>query len=355
MSVSSWDKINGTLVISLDPGTRIVAALEHTFTFALTNTATGQDAVTITVTGRKAASMTSVIASSPYDFTAPMRVYGLKSATITQSTPELRKLNTLTVRFSLHTPLPFKYGGNLVTVSGLVGSASPTSVQQIISQQRQRHDTRISREATFQTSTGILYLNIDGLSAAQIEEFYEAQANAEPDSPRATIDYVFSFQLLNPNVGQLSPQIRMGGLGSQGCAKLLSTRILIPGPGYEAPLLIADFERVTLYQSTAAVAKLNFVTLSFYTIGLIPAGTKITIEGLDCVRCGKVPDQVVPDVPAFCTAQCFAFCSVESKSHACVRMPSVPEKHSHSLTHTLTHSLAHTPVHSGAAIHYRRQ
>ena len=311
-----------------------MAAIEHTFQFNLKNTATGQDAVTITVAGRGAASMNPVIASSPYDFTAPMRVYGVKSATITQSTSELRQLNTLTVRFSLHTPLPLAFGGNLVTISGLVGSATPTNVQQIISQQRQPLDTPISREASFLANTGTLYLNIDGLSGPQIQAFYEAQANADPDSPRATIEYVFSFTLLNPDVGQLSPQMRMGASGSGWCARdLLSPYFLTPGPGYEAPLLVADFEGVTMYQSTASVATLNLVTLAFYTVGLIPAGTKITVEGLYCVRCGNVPEQVAPDALVCCTAPCFAFCSVENKSNACSLVPAVSVTLAFSHTH----------------------
>ena len=301
MSVHSWDKLNGTLVINLLPGTRIVANVQHTLEFDLKNTAKGQDAVTVTMSGRRAAYMSPVVASNPYSFAAPLRVYGVKAATIMQSTSQVVQLNTLTIRLSLHTLLPQTSAGALIVViSGLTGSASPSSVRQKVSQVRQPLDTPMEDEAAFDSRLGKLYLTIYTPSAAEIQAVYKSQDNTDPDSPRATFEYVFSVDLRNGALGHKSPQTSIETLSGVCPGPWLSPYTITSGPGYLAPLMVADFQRVSMNQSTAAVAALNFVTLSFDTAGFIPAGTRMTVKGLYCVRCGNVPDQVLSCMSALC-------------------------------------------------------
>ncbi len=293
VSVHSWDKLNGTLVINLLPGTRIVANIQHKLEFDLKNTEKGQDAVTVTMSGSRAAYMSPVIASSPYSFAAPLRVHGVKAATITQSTAQVGQLNTLTIRLGLHTPLPQTSTGDLILViSGLTGSASPTNLKQKVSQVRQPLDTPIEAVAAFDSGPGKLYVVIFTPSAAEIQAVYKSQGNADPDTPRAIFEYVFSVDLLNAASGHKSPQTSIQTFSGVCPGPWLSPYPITSGPGYLAPLMVADFQRVSLNQSTAAVAAFNFVTLSFDTTGFIPAGTRMTVKGLYCVRCGNVPDQV---------------------------------------------------------------
>ena len=164
VTVVSWDQVNGTLVVSLGSGVEVVADVEHSLQFSVINSLSGQDAVQVQMAGRAGAAMSMVPAASMEALSAPLRVYGVRAATMTQSSARLQDVNTLTLRLRLHVPLPDAGGGGiLVTITGLTGTATASSAVFAVSQQRQALDTRVYRLGAFD-SAGRLFVTFYGLS-----------------------------------------------------------------------------------------------------------------------------------------------------------------------------------------------
>ena len=287
LSVTSWDRVNGTLVVSLDTGTKMHPDTAYTLQFDVTNSLPGQDAVQVEVLGRAGATMAVATARPNANLAAPLRVYGVRAAALTQSVSTVDSNNTLTLTVSFFAPLPHVDGGVPITVSGLTGSATLVSTLPV-SQTRMPVDTIMASEAQWDGVSGELVLSVSGLNTTEVASFYGSRHG---DS---FYEYQVSFQITNPETGQPSPAlIHVSSAGGGVCTPLLMPLSVSKGRGYLSPLLVADLLAPTLSQSSASVGALNSVTLTFHAVGFLPAGTRLIITGLECMRCGSIPDQCI--------------------------------------------------------------
>jgi len=290
VAVESWGRGNGTLVISLSSATQMLAGTTYTLDFDVVNNVKGSDAANVAISGRGTAMMSQVQAVSSHDLSSPFRVHGVRSVSLTQGSSSVNEPNTLMLALSFFVPLPDEAGGVNVTISGLVGSALPSTAALPITQIRLLHDTVIAGNADWDQMQGNLIVTFAGSNISQVATFYETQRLSES---LIYPEYRFTFTLINPNVGHASPShVQISAAAAGRCAAgIIQPQFIPKAVGYLAAMLIADFLAPTMYQSDASVAVLNRVTLVFHTTGFLPKGSRIVIQGIECVRCGSVPDQ----------------------------------------------------------------
>jgi hypothetical protein len=158
---------------------------------------------------------------------AALYVSGFLRQVILQSNPSQGALNT--IQISLETNTDF-YGN--ITVSGLQGSSTSSQSLTLSS-----IGDEFSNLASWSQAEGIVVVTAHGLLK--------------------NVTYSFSFDLVNPLFGQVSPLVQILGEGSS----LIPTTNMTKGYLNTAPLLVAGFVEAHISQSTAAQLGLNTITV----------------------------------------------------------------------------------------------
>jgi hypothetical protein len=236
-----WYQMNGTLVLTVL--SESTAGDTYVFSFLILNPSDGQNstAINIVSTGTQS-SVTSM--DKAHGNLAPMLVADFISQSCGQSDASQGATNTITITLRTRTSL---LPGTWVTISGLTGSVVPDSTS--ISVTTIKSPSPSSSHFQGQGS----WTRIDGVMRLYVQE-----------STQPREDYVLSFSLRNPYVGQVSPEPMFI---SSGGTVTIDARPLSKSSDNAAPLLVAGFSKKLVYQNeedAVAYAVNN-------TQGLLPA------------------------------------------------------------------------------------
>jgi len=202
--------------------------VRYQFSFNVTNPSYSQNPLLIFVAAAGLNfSIAQTLVSPGSGDAAALYVSGFLMQVILQSNPSQGALNT--IQISLESNIDF-YGN--ITVSGLQGSSTSSQLLALSS-----IGNKISNVASWSQAEGIVVVTAYGLLK--------------------NVTYSFSFDLVNPMSGQVSPLVQILGEGS--C--LIPTTNMTKGYLNTAPLLVAGFVEAHISQSTAAQFGLNTITV----------------------------------------------------------------------------------------------
>jgi hypothetical protein len=207
---------------------------------------------------------------TPQGNSAPLLVAEFLVKACGQSDVSQGVTNTITITLQMRTALT---PGTVVTISGLTGSTVPdsSSIPVVTVKSPSSSAGHFNNKSAWTRLDGVMRLFVQ-----------------EPTHPRA--DYVLSFSLQNPYVGQISP---VSLLVSSSGTVVTDRRTISKGPGNAAPLLVAGFLRALVYQSEAeseafAVdneqgllpVRPNSITIVFSTTCTLAAGSHVKVSNL---------------------------------------------------------------------------
>jgi hypothetical protein len=105
-------------------------------------------------------------------------------------------------------------------------------------------------------------------------------------------DFVFAFNIVNPEEGGYPPNVTFTATYSGACTRngaasdvLIFPTILEHAPGNRAALRIAGFQEMILSQQTASTNADNILYLNIISFVSFPVGSIITLRGIICSRC----------------------------------------------------------------------
>jgi cysteine-rich repeat protein len=201
MFVESWNRTQGKLVLSLPSGAKMLANVQYTVQFDIMNRAEGHKPGKIMLEGSEAAEMMMVEAVPIYTTALPGQVYGVKSATLTQSSSLALARNTLTLDIAFFVPLSRMEGFGLpVKITGLTGTTGPATNKLTFTQIRMPFDTLVFEDMVlWNPKTGEIIWFFPGLDEAQRRDFYR-KGEFETQEARYQ-EYRLIFELLNPASG----------------------------------------------------------------------------------------------------------------------------------------------------------
>eukprot|EP00961_Rhodomonas_salina_P147726 1988479-Rhodomonas_salina.1 len=253
--------------------------------------------------GSESATISRIAMDQGFGDAAPFRISGFRHTLIEQESTSVLANNTITFGFSLFTTLP---GDSTITIVGLEGSQTPDGDINLI-----QDGSNFLPSAQWVQSSGQLVLSVANNSLIGWFGANQAEQDSLPEgaatNPLVGRRYEFSFVLTNPLEGQGSPAISASASHDSFCASagdLSSGKIAISettvtkGPGNTAPLIVADLSFKAMRQSNASAGVRNTVTLDIIPRASLAVGSLITIEGLECVRCGSTC--VAKPAPPFC-------------------------------------------------------
>ena len=276
-NTGSWNVTTGTLVIRVDFLT--APYTQYAISFDITNPLTGQMSPDIAIAGyyNGVACLRQVMMEKANDNGAPMLVASFWSKKIGQSSVSASSLNTITVTMSMYSALQADQSAR-ISISGLLGSDTPSGTLQLNSDNGTRFYSRFGTEADWHQSNGTLVLTV--------------VADSE-----MTVNYLFSFELMNPADGHNSTTINIVSTGTSS-----NVHRMVNGEGNNAPMLVADFLVAKLGQSDASQGAINTLTITLQTRASLAPGTVITISGLT--------GSIVSDsqsIPVQCPGACASF------------------------------------------------
>ena len=242
---AKWDQSTFTLTLTIikDMERRTI----HEFSFNLLNPSYGQDSPSVSLKVSGALDTGWEKADSALGNMAPLLTSGFDVCEIAQTNPSATVYNTLNVKLKMRVSL---YPPIMILISNLIGAASPRNntlfVRGNLSTYNEHWDPLV------QTLSFNISNQTDPLSV-----------------------YVLSFEVLNPDTPQQSPQIFVE---IKGVVQVPRTPMQ-SAQGNSAPLLIAGFVVKTIGQSTPAASTLNTISITLSCTASL-YGSNITISGL---------------------------------------------------------------------------
>jgi len=218
-----WYQMNGTLVVTAMSDS--TAGDTYVFSFLIMNPSDGQNSTAINIVSAGTQSSVTSMDKAQGNL-APMLVADFISQRCGQSDASQGATNTITITLRTRTSL---LPGTWVTISGLTGSVVPDSTS--ISVTTIKSPSPSSSHFRGQGS----WTRIDGVMRLYVQE-----------STQPREDYVLSFSLRNPYVGQVSPEPMFI---SSGGTVTIDARPLSKSSDNAAPLLVAGLSQKLVYQN----------------------------------------------------------------------------------------------------------
>ena len=280
-----WYQPNGTLVVTVLSDS--VAADTYIFSFRIMNPSDGQNSTAIDIVSTGTQSSVTSMDKAEGNL-APMLVADFIVRSCGQSDASQGAMNTITITLRTRASL---LPGTWVTISGLTGSVVPDSTSIAVTTIKSP-----SPSASHFRGQGS-WTRMDGLMRLYVQE---------PTQPRE--DYVLSFSLRNPYVGQASPEPMSI---SSGGAVAIDARPLSKSSDNAAPLLVAGFSKTLVHQKeedsvayavnhTQGLSPVRPITITFTfsTTSSLLTGSRVKLDNM----LGS-PSKSTADLPVTCATQ----------------------------------------------------
>jgi len=277
-----WRQATGTLVLTVISDSAQDDA--YIFSFRVMNPSDGQNATAVDIVSTGTQSSLHRMDTSPGNF-APMLVADFLSRNVGQSEVGQGAINFITVTLQTRASLS---PGTIVTISGLRGSvvADSLSITLVTIKSPSNESAHFSNQGSWTRLDGVMRLFVQ-----------------EATKPLA--DYVLSFALRNPYVGQPSP---VPVLISSSGSIVIDARPMSQSPNNSAPLLVAGFLKTRVYQNEAESVvyavnntvgvpsvRPNTITIEFSTTCSLVTNSHVVLKNLKLS-----PTQSTSNMPLSC-------------------------------------------------------
>jgi len=262
-----WIREGGTLVLAVVSDAPIGEVFSFSFDLMNPDSGRGSNEVSIYSTERGSASSARYTMAMGSGNAAPLLVADFLEKGIGQSTASQGAPNTLTVSLSTRASL---LSGSVVTISGLVGSATPNSTNLLISVMRAPSMEAAAHfgSASWVRESGILRLTVVGDTV-----------------PNAT--YGIAVTLQNP----VTPQSAASNIKISASGVTIGSSPMDVAQDNAAPFEVVGLTAATLSQEPALATgyapspaglleRENTLTLEFETSAALVAGSTVVIDGL---------------------------------------------------------------------------
>ena len=247
-----------------EPGSISIQSL--TFDAQLLNTSTWSTSHPDLKAGSGVAITRTAMAVAGSHNSAPMRVAFIMLALIGQTTTSGTRPNTITVTMRANVDIDF---GSVVLLSGLHNSGTASNKELPIACFMKRPGmSKALRVVDFGYTA--LWDRDNGTLALQVWT----------SKTYALADYTISFELINPDRGQESPNIYISILNPSLSAPAVLPTLVQKAAGDESPLFVLDFLIKHIAQSTPSVLASNTISVSLIFRTGVQAGSLLIISGL---------------------------------------------------------------------------
>jgi hypothetical protein len=268
-----WDRDRGILIATLTAP--VQPRVAYVVSFVLRNPSVSQDAPSLSLQFQAPGVSTAwEVANEENNAASPLVISGFGPGIpfIGQSNAAVGELNTLSVTFRTLVPL---LPGTSITLSGLFGALPPAS-------SASGQLPIVGNLSSFVGGWGNFDSASSNLTLAVVTE-----------TARRTT-YILSFNVTNPNAGQVSPTLFLEASG----AITIARTELAKAPGPSSPLAVIGFISKLVGQSNPAASENNTISVTMSVFVGVGNGSSVTISGLTGAA---TPDTAALPVSANCS------------------------------------------------------